>query len=113
MVPTIPQLVDLRGLRLFLDTLDQIKSELNPALSVLGIVPTMVDIRLIHHREALQAMNAGGLPVTGVTIGRSVRVTEEAGNGKPIMVYDPVNPRTDEYKRVAEVIKRWLKSGRT
>ena len=70
LIPTQPQVVDLRGLRMFLNTLDNIRQELNPDLETLGILPTFYDRRLIHHREAIEAMEGASLPVLSVKIGR-------------------------------------------
>lgn len=107
--PTQPQAADLRGLRLFLDTLALIKDELNPALELLGVLVTFYDSRLNHHKQALEAMQAAGLPVLPVTVGRSVRVAEAAGAGQPIASYAPDNPRAQEYNDLAELVKKWLK----
>ena len=74
LVPCIPQEADLRGLRLFLATLGKVRRGINPHLEIMGIVPTMVDLRTVHHRSGLQALRDAGLPLLDVTIGRSVRV---------------------------------------
>ena len=110
LVPTQPQVVDLRGLRLFLDTLDNIRQELNPELETLGILPTFYDRRLIHHREAVKAMEGAGLPVMSVKIGRSVRVAEAAASGETVVTYEPKNPQAQAYRELAEEIDRWLKN---
>jgi chromosome partitioning protein len=107
--PTQPQAADLRGLRLFLETLDLIRAELNPALDLIGILATFYDGRLNHHRAALEAMQRAGLPVLPVTIGRSVRVAEAAGAGMAISTYAPENPRAGEYKELAELVREWLR----
>jgi len=110
LVPVQPQAADLRGARLFLDTLDIIKSELNPDLENLGILVTFHDARLTHHQAALKAMQTAGLPVLPVTIGRSVRVAEAAGAGQSIITYAPDNPQATAYIRLAEIVNQWLKS---
>lgn len=108
LIPTQPQVVDLRGLRLFLDTLDSIRQELNPELETLGILPTFYDRRLVHHREAVEAMEQAGLPVMPVKIGRSVRVAEAAASGETVVTYEPKNPQAQAYRDLAEEIDRWL-----
>ncbi len=40
LLPTQPQSVDLRGMQLFLDTLNQVRSELNPHIQTIGVLPT-------------------------------------------------------------------------
>jgi chromosome partitioning protein len=108
LVPTQPQIVDLRGLRLFLDTLDQIRRELNPDLALLGILPTFHDRRFVHHQEAIRAMAEAALPLLPVTIGRSIKVAEAATSGHAVTTYAPDNPQAQAYRELAEVVERWL-----
>ncbi len=108
LVPTIPQIVDLRGLSIFLDTLDLIRELLNPDLEVLGIVATFYDRRLNQHKQAMAAMRRDGLPLLEVTIGRSVRVSEAAGVGESVVSYAPCNKRAGEYRALGVVVNRWL-----
>ena len=109
LTPTQPQAADLRGLRLFLDTLDLIRAELNPGLELLGVLVTFYEARWNHHRAALETMQAAGLPVLPVMVGRSVRVAEAAGARQPIASYAPDNPRAQEYNDLADLVKQWLK----
>jgi chromosome partitioning protein len=108
LIPTQPQAVDLRGLRLFLSTLDNIRQELNPELQTLGILPTFFDSRLTHHKEAIGAMERAGLPLMNVRIGRSVRVAEAAANGETVVTFEPKNPQAQAYRELAEEIHQWL-----
>lgn len=109
-IPTQPQAADLRGVRLFLDTLEIVRNELNPDLQTLGVLATFYDPRLIHHRQALETMRTAGLPLLPVTIGRSVRVAEAAGAGQSVITYSPENPQAAAYIQLAELVKQWLKS---
>jgi len=113
LIPTLPQAVDLRGLRLFFDTLETLKRELNPELETLGVLVTFFDRRLNHHRAAMEAMARAGLPLMDVKIGRSVRVAEAAGAGQSVITYEPRNPQAAAYSELAEVITSWLKNRRT
>ena len=112
LVPTIPQAVDLRGLALFLDTLEELRTELNPGLALLGVLVTFYDGRLLHHRDAVEVMTRGGLPVLPVTVGRSVRVAEAAAAGETILTYEPTNPRAAEFLTLAEIVNAWLNEQR-
>ncbi len=108
LIPTQPEIMALRGLALFLDSLAQVRSALNPGLETVGVVATFYASRLLHHRDALATMRDGGLPVLDVTIGRSVRVAESAVNGETVLTYDPRNKRAAELRALGEVIDRWL-----
>ena len=105
-IPTLPAALDLRGLRLFLDSLEAIKAELNPALIVLGILITQYDQRLNLHREALQAIKAAGLPLFFTVIGKSVRAAESGGQGQPLTV----GKLADQYAELSREVITWLKT---
>ena len=112
LIPTMPQAADLRGLRLFLDTLNQVREALNPQLQTLGVLVTFCDQRLIHHRQALEAMESGGLPLFKSRIGRSVRVAEASGVGQSVISFEPRNPQAQAYQDLATEVHQWLKAAR-
>lgn len=111
LIPTQPQIVDLRGLRLFLDTIEQVRQELNPGLHLLGILVTFYDARLSHHREAVAAMEGASLPVLPVRIGRSVRVAEAAGAGQSVITWESSNPQSENYRLLAKTVQAWSEGG--
>lgn len=102
--PTLPTALDLRGLRLFLGSLEAIKSELNPGLDLLGVLVCQFDRRLTLHQAALDDLRAGGLPVLPVIIGKSVKAAQAAGEGKPITAGELAG----QYKDLAEHVNQWL-----
>ena len=108
LIPTQPQITDLRGLSLFLASLERVREALNPELATLGIVATFYDGRLVHHRDALETMRGAGLPLLPVTVGRSVRVAEAAIQGESVVTYDRSNKRAAEYRQLGEVVEQWL-----
>lgn len=110
-VPIQPQTNDIRALRLFIDTLEKVKS-LNPDLQLIGILPTLVDDRLIHHQEALQILEQSGLAMMPVTIARSVKVAEAAAGGVSIIQYDPNHKISAAYRRVARELIGWQRRKR-
>jgi len=108
LIPTQPAAADLRGLKMFFSTLDDM-SELNPALEVIGILATFYDGRLNHHSAAIETLTGAGYPVLAARIGRSVKVQEAAGHAESITDYDPQNKRATEYNQLTEEILTWLK----
>jgi chromosome partitioning protein len=108
LIPTQAQGVDLRALRLFLASVTLVQKALNPDLAIVGIVVTMYDARLGHHRDALAMLESSGLPLLRVRIGRSVKVAEAATAGQTVLTYEPRNPQAQAYRELAEVIDRWL-----
>jgi chromosome partitioning protein len=102
-IPTLPQITDVRGLLMFLDTIDQIKSEINPELNIFGILLNLFDERLIHHRSIRDELGNVG-HVLPVEIGRSIRIAEAGIAGEAIVDYDPGNKQVANYRALAEVI---------
>ena len=112
LVPTQPQAIDRRGLKVFLDAVKQVKESLNPSLELFGVLITFYDHRFNHHQSAVNAMLLDGIPVLDVKIGRSIRVAEAAERGKSIVSYDPRNPQAENYWKLAASIEAWVKSVR-
>jgi chromosome partitioning protein len=67
-IPSQPHMAHLRGIWLFLGTIERIKRELNPGLSIMGIVLTYFNSELAHHQNVLSSMRAGGLPILPVAV---------------------------------------------
>ena len=109
-IPTRPEPTDLRGTRLFLKSVEAIRSnpELNPNLTVLGVVPTMVDLRLLLHQAALEDLQSAEVPVWDV-IGRTVKVGEGMLNGVALHNYDPQNPNVVGFRGIAKKVTQWLR----
>ncbi len=101
-IPTTAEYLALRGLGAFLGTVGAIRQELNPGLTVLGVLVTFYDGRLLHAQEVIAAMEAQGLPVLSMQIRRSVRLAEAALAHAPIMTYDPSNPAAEAYRALAQ-----------
>jgi chromosome partitioning protein len=108
LIPTTPNVLDLRALKLFLVSLEETKSQYNPRLETLGIVVTFFDRRLNHHRRILEAMHGLGLPVLDVVIGRTVRVAEASAENQSIVQYAPRHRQADAYRQLADVVDQWL-----
>ena len=111
LTPTQPQTVDLRGLSLFLKTLEKIKNELNIRIELIGVLMTFYDDRLLHHKLAVEALRRANLRMIPVQIGRSVRVAEAAAAGEAIITWDENNPQAERYRQVAKIVYQWLQDG--
>jgi chromosome partitioning protein len=101
--PTLPTALDLRGLALFLNSLEQIKAELNPALSLLGVLVCQFDRRLTLHQAALDDLRAGNLPLLPV-IGKSVSAAKATGEGLPV----ERGSLAEQYHSLALEVDKWL-----
>jgi chromosome partitioning protein len=108
LIPTKPNVLDLRALRLFLDSLQHTRKQHNPHLETLGIVVTFFERRLNHHKRILQAMQGLGLPVLDVVIGRTVRVAEASAENQSIVQYAPKHRQAEAYRQLADTVDAWL-----
>ena len=103
-IPTICEYLALRGIALFLETVEEVREYLNPELKVLGVLPTFYDGRLIHTQAVLDALEERGLPIFNIQIRRTVRLAEAALAHQPLFDYAPDNPNAIAYQRLAEVV---------
>ena len=112
LIPTAPMAADLAGVRLFLDTIGQIREALNPDLQLLGIALTFWDARLRHSQQALGVLQAAGLPMFETRIGRTVRIAEAMGLGESVLTYAPRNRQSGAYRDLAGEVLQWLENNR-
>jgi len=99
----------VRGLILFRQTLELLRNgDGNPR--ELGVLLTFWSGYTLH-RNARQAMIDAGLPLFQTTIGRSVRVAESPEYGESILEYAPDNPRSQEYRQLAQEVLQCLENG--
>lgn len=101
-VPLETEYFALRGLALLTQTVDKIKSRINPRLEIIGILPTMYDPRTVHGREVLERVEeAFGDKVFETVIVRTVKFPETTAAGSPITEYAPKSPAAKAYMRLA------------
>lgn len=101
--PTLPTALDLRGLSLFLKTLDSIKA-INPSVALIGVLLCQYDARLNLHKEAQAALASGGLPVLPVIIPRTVKAAVATGQGMAA-----AGDLSERYTALAVEVLQWLK----
>ncbi len=98
----------LEGLSQLLKTVEQVKSTLNPQLTIHGIVLTMHDARNnLSNQVVADVRQNSGEKVYDTIIPRNVRVSEAPSYGKPVLVYDLKCVGSEAYLRLAtEIIQR-------
>lgn len=108
LVPLQCEFFALEGLSQLLKTVDQVKSTLNPQLSIHGIVLTMFDARNnLSSQVVADVRQFMGRKVYDTVIPRNVRVSEAPSYGKPVLVYDLKCVGSEAYLRLAtEIIQR-------
>jgi chromosome partitioning protein len=108
LVPLQCEFFALEGLSQLLQTVEQVKTTLNPGLSIHGIVLTMFDARNnLSSQVVADVREFMGRKVYDTIIPRNVRVSEAPSYGKPVLVYDLKCVGSEAYLRLAtEVIQR-------
>ncbi len=107
-VPVQAEYYALEGLSQLLATINLVKAQLNPSLSVAGILLTMADgrTRLAAEVESELRRHFGTL-VFETTIPRSVRLAEAPSYGVPAITYDRRSAGAEAYWKVAmELVER-------
>jgi chromosome partitioning protein len=115
LVPLQCEFFALEGLSQLLQTVEQVRSTLNPNLSIHGIVLTMFDARNnLSNQVVADVRQFMGSKVYETMIPRNVRISEAPSYGKPVLVYDLKCAGSEAYLKLAtEVIQRerQLRSG--
>ncbi len=108
LVPLQCEFFALEGLSQLLQTIEQIRSTLNPKLSIQGVVMTMFDKRNSLSEQVLQDVRSEmGDLVYETVIPRNVRLAEAPSYGKPALLYDLKSAGSQAYLKLAtEVIRR-------
>jgi chromosome partitioning protein len=106
-VPLQCEYYALEGLSYLLNTVKLVKANLNPDLSLDGILLTMFDARnSLAHRVAEDVRKHLGSKVLKTIIPRNVRLSESPSHGLPIILYDVKSRGAFAYMALAEEILR-------
>ena len=104
-VPVQCEYLSLRGLVQLETTLQMIRENLNGEVRIEGILPTMVDKRTVHAREAIDLLteNFGDI-VFKTRIRKSVKLAEAPVRGGSVLSYQPDGPGAMSYRALAEEV---------
>jgi len=107
-VPLQTEFFALEGLSQLLKTIDRVRTNLNPALEIQGIILTMFDKRnKLSDQVAADVRGHMGDKVYRTVIPRNVRISEAPSHGLPALIYDLKCPGSQAYIRLAgELVQR-------
>jgi|TARA_R110000824_G_scaffold207027_1_gene392265 chromosome partitioning protein len=108
LIPLQCEFYALEGLSALLDTVEQIKQNVNPDLAIAGILRTMYDKRTSLTREVdKQLRDYFGDMLLKTTIPRNVKVAEAPSHGLPVTQYARFSRGSQAYRVLAkEIIRR-------
>lgn len=108
LIPMACEFMALRGLDTLLRTINQVKSDLNPRLELMGIIATKYDSRTLHSREVFdyltQFCERQHLPLFNTYIKYSVRFHEAPNERKPLVLLHPDLDGARAYLEVAQEV---------
>jgi chromosome partitioning protein len=104
-VPVQCEYLSMRGLVQLQNTLEMIRENLNPDVQIEGILPTMLDTRTIHAKEAVEILeeNFGEL-VFKSRIRKAIKFAEAPVKGSSVLKYDPQSTAAQCYRDLAEEV---------
>ena len=104
-VPVQCEYLSMRGLIQLQSTLSMIQENLNPDVVIAGILPTMVDTRTLHAKEAIEILEENfGDRLFGARIKKTVRFAEAPVKGMSVLKYEPNGTAADAYRQLAKEV---------
>jgi chromosome partitioning protein len=104
-VPVQCEYLSMRGLVQLQNTLKMIQENLNPAVKIEGILPTMLDTRTVHAKEAVEILeeNFGDL-VFKSRIRKAIKFAEAPVKGASVLKYDSGSSAANYYRELAKEV---------
>ena len=104
-VPVQCEYLSMRGLVQLQNTLSMIRENLNPDVDIEGILPTLVDSRTVHAKEAIELLEENfGDQVFASRITKTVRFAEAPVKGMSVLKYDPDGKAAYAYRQLAKEV---------
>ena len=106
-IPVVPKFLDAKGLELLLKSIAQIRRQINPNLSIGGILLTMVDRRANFTKEIITLIEntyGGKIRIFGEHIPRSIRAAEATAQGISIFRHDPNGKVASAYQSLVREV---------
>jgi chromosome partitioning protein len=105
LIPMQAEYFALEGVSELLDTIERIRTSLNPELTIEGVVLTMFDDRTNLAQQVTAELNRYfGDKLCKATIPRNVRLAEAPSHGKPALLYDARSRGAESYVELAKEI---------
>ncbi|HEX5762107.1 MAG TPA: AAA family ATPase [Solirubrobacterales bacterium] len=104
-VPVQCEYLSMRGLVQLQNTLRMIQENLNPDVKIEGILPTMLDARTVHAKEAIEILeeNFGDL-VFKSRIRKAIKFAEAPVKGASVLKYDSGSSAASYYRDLAKEV---------
>jgi len=107
LIPVTPKFLDAKGLELLLKSIANIREDINPNISICGILLTMVESRTNFSKSIINVINEAygeEIHIFKDYIPRSVRAAEASATGKSIFTHDPNGQVAMAYNALAKAV---------
>jgi chromosome partitioning protein len=105
LIPMQAEYFALEGISELLDTVERIRTNLNPSLEIEGVVLTMFDDRTnLAQQVAAELKTFFGERLFSTSIPRNIRLAEAPSYGKPALLYDVQSRGAESYIKLAKEI---------
>jgi chromosome partitioning protein len=112
LIPIQCEFYALEGLGMLMHTLALLRKELNPGLTIAGIVMTLFDARLALAHQVVDEVRARfGDQLLTPLIPRNVRLSEAPSHGMPITLYDPTCRGAIAYRELSVNLDARIRGG--
>jgi chromosome partitioning protein len=104
-VPVQCEYLSMRGLIQLQNTLEMIRENLNPDVEIEGILPTLLDTRTVHAKEAIEILEENfGDRVFASRIKKTIRFAEAPVKGMSVLKYEPDGLAAQSYRDLAKEV---------
>jgi len=104
-VPVQCEYLSMRGLIQLQNTLSMIRENLNPGVEIEGILPTLMDARTLHAKEAIEILEENfGDRVFASRIKKTIRFAEAPVKGMSVLKYDPDGVAASSYRQLSKEV---------
>lgn len=100
LIPVQAHYLSIKGLEQLIRTISKVRRQINPGLTIAGILITMADMRTVYTREIIELLHSnydGKLRIYNNVIPLSVRAAETSAEGKSIYLHDPAGKVSAAY----------------
>lgn len=105
LIPFQPEQYSMRSLVKIVQAIEDFKNKQNPGLSILGVVPTLVDFRTVLHSEVIQECrkycDQKNIRMYDTAIKKTVRYASSIAYDRlPVTLADPKSPAAQNYNEL-------------
>lgn len=100
LIPAQAQYLSIKGLEQLIRTISKVRRQINPTLTISGVLVTMADLRTNYTRDIIELLHTsygGKLRIFESVIPLSVRAAETSAEGKSIYLHDPTGKVASAY----------------